>query len=1086
MPRHVFRIGLSLAAVLASYALYAVTVVPLIEPQARLGEKPAPVGTSPRKLPDQADPRLLAWFGDQPGAWELQNPKRLENEQGILLFRDYQTYEGGKLKIHPCTIIFLPHDEGAAATDRARQAVILQAPDGAILKFDRDFDIRRGNVGRLVGGLLLGKVTVRSDDKQPGPHDDLLISTHDVDLTQSTVSTPHPVQFRWGPNHGSGRGMQIEILPDEKKRGPSLKNGPPVKGLKSFTLRSQVQLHLQLEKGLAWAETQGVPAGRQHPDSRASTLTLPADSQTPQPVEVPRSAPIKIACRGPFLFDFVKQTATFEDQVDVLRLNLNGPSDQLTCEVLALYFREAAPSAPPAQDANPQTNGSTTAAAKKSPLSDMPKLELQRIEARGNPVVLSAPASAVYARGERLEYDLASGRVGLEDSREAAFRQESNEIRARQLQYQPGPDGRVGQFLADGGGWLSWEVTSQAVGRQPGQNDPAAPPRRFEASWSRRLYCRPHDGRQVISVEGAAKTRLTELGTLTAEEIHAWLTEQLPPADQPAAPAPAQTRRPARPSSKLIPDRMLATDNVRVDSPQLTGRTRRLEIWFTSTPANEPAAHPDPRTAATPIGTAGQRPAPSQSLDPRSPTSPDRRAAEPGSGQGEILSDASRAASSVQRFDATGDKVEAQVKLHDRAADITELRVTGSAQLWEAQTAQISDLPLKITGDIVQAHHANLPTARVTVSGAPAHVEGRGLTLEGAAIHLDRGANRVWIDGQGQLTLQVDRDLHGRTDLQPLPLEVTWQGRMFFDGQTATFERKVVGRRDRQRLNTETLEVGLLERVDFNNPRSSKRPELERIACREGVYLERQLFGPQGLDAVEQMRAADLSIQHSTGAIVASGPGWLQRVGRARGQSLLTLPGRPQPAAAASAEQQGLEYLHVSFQRGMSGNLHRREMTFADQVQSVYGQVQDWSQLIDPDEPEQLGERGVVVTCDQLTVAEMPGEGNERWLDLLAAGNTLIEGQSFTARGDRLTFSQEHELIILEGTSRAYAELWRQARAGARTSHAAARKIYYWRQSNRIKVEDARFLDLNQLPGENPLRRLPFAAPPTGGNHTRR
>jgi hypothetical protein len=58
------------------------------------------------------------------------------------------------------------------------------------------------------------------------------------------------------------------------------------------------------------------------------------------------------------------------------------------------------------------------------------------------------------------------------------------------------------------------------------------------------------------------------------------------------------------------------------------------------------------------------------------------------------------------------------------------------------------------------------------------------------------------------------------------------------------------------------------------------------------------------------------------------------------------------------------------------------------------------------------------------------------------------------------------------GDGRSDAQLFRQVKVGAQPSSASAGKILYWRGLNRVDVEDARFLDLDQL-GKGPLPQLP-------------
>ena len=88
----------------------------------------------------------------------------------------------------------------------------------------------------------------------------------------------------------------------------------------------------------------------------------------------------------------------------------------------------------------------------------------------------------------------------------------------------------------------------------------------------------------------------------------------------------------------------------------------------------------------------------------------------------------------------------------------------------------------------------------------------------------------------------------------------------------------------------------------------------------------------------------------------------------------------------------------------------------------------------------------------------------------------LVEGESFTARSTRLTWSEAKDLLVFEGDGRSDARLFRQTRPGAPPSSASAGKILYWRALERVEVEDARYLDLDQLRGGAPSG-LPGARP---------
>ena len=70
-----------------------------------------------------------------------------------------------------------------------------------------------------------------------------MIETRDVQLSGQTVSTPHPVDFRWGPHFGRGREMVIKLLGGPPVPGAA---GPSIAGIESFELRHVERLHLDL------------------------------------------------------------------------------------------------------------------------------------------------------------------------------------------------------------------------------------------------------------------------------------------------------------------------------------------------------------------------------------------------------------------------------------------------------------------------------------------------------------------------------------------------------------------------------------------------------------------------------------------------------------------------------------------------------------------------------------------------------------------------------------------------------------------------------------------------------------------------
>lgn len=968
------RIAGSFVIVLIAYWAYALLIVRWIEPSVQSAHGgPVPVSLPEGDLLGEQLKPLQKLFSSD--AWELKNPKILESDRATLLLREYRNLGNGWVEITPCTIIF-PY-EGPADNEeqRLRQSIVLEVPSGALLQFDQSVDITRGKIGRLVSGQLRGKITIRSDWKEVGSEDDLRIVTEDIRLTDRTVTTVHPVDFRWGPHFGRGKDMVINLLAGPPKRGVQA-SGPNFSGVATFEIRTVERLHLDLAQTTAERKTPSEPV------------------------------PVEISCRGPFLFDVGKKVATFRDRVDVTKRNPTGPSDQIACELLSLFFMDRA------------KQKTSEPVKKTAATNDSFNLTAERLEARGNPVVITAPSQQATARGPRVEYNLQTQSIALDGANDVFLRQGPHEIHARSLYYQAGEPGRLGRVMAAGPGWLR--------GQSPDRAD-----QQLEAFWQGQLRVEPHENNQVIALTGGAELKFRGVGQLQASEIFFWLVE---------TPSSAEGG-----ASRLRPDRMLARNDVRMNSMQLSGKMDQMEVWFREERQGQESP---PRRE---FGSAGQT----------------------SSTQPSLMSPGSLSPASVQqRFEVTGRLLRAQVLLNGGQPGISQLQLEDGAQFVETQTAQPGERPILIRGDRMEVTNATSPEATVTVLGRPARFEGRGLGLTGTNIHLHRGANRLWIDGPGQMDLPLSQGQQGPTPASSEILTVNWRERMAFDGETAKFEESIVAvamqSQARTELQTKTLEVKMQRPLRFSESSMSSSPQVEHIRCLGGVLMENRTFDAQRqLTAYDRLQVTDVGVNLLNGELTAGGPGWINSV-RRQSENTPSGENRIAPAAYSSSPanpSNSLMCLHVRFQRSISGNVLRRRLTFHEQVRSAYATVNDWEAFLATDNPDRLGPNGVTMRCEQLSVVEMPQPlGNQRAVELDALGNAVVEGTTFIARGNRVSYSQAKEMLILEGDGRNNAELFQQPQPGAPATSLPAQKIHYWLKTKQVKVIGAQSLQIGQFP----------------------
>ncbi|MCE9557104.1 MAG: hypothetical protein K8T91_27470 [Planctomycetes bacterium] len=1022
------RMLASLIVLWGIYWLYSLIIVPLVEPRAVAyvpKAVPPPGPTAPR--PTKQTEILRRILGDAP---ELHDPIILETPNFTLLLKDYKTIAERQVEIKPCTLVFFPDGSGSES-----RVIVMRAPGGAILDFDEDCDLSRAKIGRLLGGRLVGEVTIQGNlargEAAGDAAGDLRVSTRDVQLNQQRIWTPHDVNFQLGSNRGSGSDMQILLATPTTGNRKGRQAMP--QGIESFQLLRDVRLTANIGGGGLLPGPKGAAAA------------------APQPLEV--------SCQGAFRFDMKDYVATFENQVDVKRMNPTGPADSLSCELLAIHFSRA-DAGPNLRALHPKKQALKAAGGMMPPPGEAAEANLANlrransfsvttVEARGNPVIVHAvtPQGEGEARGEHLEYDVQTGGLLVEGDEAVTLRFGPQQIISKLIRYTPSPDGQSAEALAEGNGKFS--------GALPGD-----PTKRIEATWTRQLSLRPHDGKQLLSVLGNAKLNYADLGSLAGEEIWLWLVDTggAPGGQQPQWANGDQLGGGAtRSAGKYRPHSLLCRGKVEIDSPQFASHTEQLEVWF----------QPGGTNAAA--GAAAEPGAAAPAFQPR----PAGVAAGP-------------------RYELSGRLTRIQFVVGSGQPVLRDVSLSGDVMFSERPAPGVAERPLKLTGDEVQLLSADSAETTLSVAGKPARVEARGLGLSGANIRYDKAASRLWIDGQGEMTFLIPGGGVGgpagggplalpATPAQPAgnkpstPVAVQFAKGLNFDGRTARFDGPVVVRSAERQLQTPQLIVRLSEPIDLTQPKSNRQPQLEKIACIGGIVMENRTLDVSGqVTAIDRLQAADLTIEQPSGALSATGPGWASTI-RAGNNAALPGPlaGRA-PAAAPADVKSKLTYVRVRFAQGISGNVNRRELTFADQIACIYSPVADWAAEIEPPRASDLTADQLLLTCDKMTANDLGAAGappaiagakpdSAATIELQALGNARIDAQRFTAEGDRLIYSAGKQLLTLEGAGQADAHLWQKGPNGEATSHAAARKILYWRATNRVQVQDIRNIDLNQL-----------------------
>ncbi|MBX7074562.1 MAG: hypothetical protein K1X71_15575 [Pirellulales bacterium] len=1072
----------SLAIVLAAFWLYALIAVPLIEPSVELSNVAASTAAERQAARDRPAVRheeLADWFGPQD--WELTSPKVLETARGKLLFREYENGKDGTLRFRPCTVILLGERGDKSEEQWKREAIILQAPDGADLKFDSPLSIGSGKLGKLVAGHLRGRFTIRSDQRAPGPADDLLITSQDALLADNRITSQHPIQFRLAGSYGSGRELRIDLMPSE---GES--EALSFDGIAGIEVRRNVVMNLNVD------ELSSRRSGQPQATQPAPAQAVPLAGQTgPQP-------PIRITSQGPFRFDMTQFVATFKEQVDVLRMHAQGQSDHLHGDLLSLFF-----AAPPGASLEPGRFG---------------KLLPNRIEVRGLPVVMESTLEDMDARGELLIYEFSTRRMTLEGKQPVTVRRGESRIQAPRLLYEPplpSARSRFGRFSATGPGFLD------AV-------RPDRPGEMYRARWSKHALFGPEQQFHLVSLVGDAWFHDARTGALEGEEVYVWLVEQSPP-----NPAPATATSPQR-APPFIPDRMLARGGVRLESQQVTCNVEELQVWFAAaggaavrSPIEELPLPQAPGRALPPVAPprgqptgriqqVGFRGAPPPRAVPRSaapvqyqypvrtPSPPPSTNAAPTAFSGELPPPQNAkplGPGAGARYFVQGKLLQVQLRMQGAtAADIQlqKLRVVDNVRVTEAFHGTPDGAPLVVTGQQLDYEQTNNLDGKLAVIGEPAHVEGRGVTLDGPVIRLNRGESTMDVDGAGAMILPANAQIAvgpsrsgattAATTATTTPIVLNWQKQLHFDGRIAHFTDRVVAKLDQRTLRAGALDVAFSQPVNFANPpRGQGGPEVAELFCSGGLILEGRTVESGRQTSVERMEAKTLRVNRLTGAIFGDGPGSLETV-RIGQWKLPTAPGQSTDLAAVNPGEERLLYLKVEFLTRVTGNLNDRITEFGNRVRTVFGPVTSWDGVVRRDDLDRVGADGkpLAQNCgtldsSRLTVARLQAPDGTTSVALDASGDAKLDGvnfyqQSFRAIGNHIKYEQAKDQIILEGDGRADAVLARYEHVWDKPQYSTSRKITFWPSTSRVHVDGAHQMDL-AIPGRSMPAQLPGTAP---------
>ena len=239
--------------------------------------------------------------------------------------------------------------------------------------------------------------------------------------------------------------------------------------------------------------------------------------------------------------------------------------------------------------------------------------------------------------------------------------------------------------------------------------------------------------------------------------------------------------------------------------------------------------------------------------------------------------------------------------------------------------------------------------------------------------------------------------------------------------------------------------------------------QIAKLICSEDVQFDNVQERDGQMEKVEHLEAQEMTFTNSDGHMLAKGPGLVRTY--TRGQNAMVAPqAKPAPGKQPPPREPDqpkkrdqLYFTEIHFADQMEANRTQDTARFRGQIECMHAPVDDETQRVDPNK---LPSGGMRLACQELEIGSKRGTSGKSFYEMVGTGNVDAEAREFEGRGDRLSYNQEQDRMIFEARPGSFASLYRQTRPGEKPDEARGRKIWYFRSTNRARVEDSNGLDI--------------------------
>ncbi|NND98081.1 MAG: hypothetical protein HKN47_12210, partial [Pirellulaceae bacterium] len=421
-----------------------------------------------------------------------------------------------------------------------RDPIILEAAEGAEIRFAESLDMMSGGAPPIKRGRMMGLVEIRRESTDPDTKP-LLIQTTNVGIDNRKLWTTEPIHMRLGDARMVGRDLTLHL---SSSPGASSGGRGAAAVLDRMELIYLDELFIPLEKN-ALAKNQAKLAAESSPAAALAPASATPSSTYP--------AALSFKCDGRIEYDFTLDRLTLQDNVALTHQVPGVAADRFLCSVLDLEFNDL----------------SNRDLQRERPLD-----WLDQIQATGSPVIVDLPSLDCRITAEQIMFDAVGGLLRASGRSGVHVRRGQIEAQLTQLAYQYNPlePESIGTIDTLGAGTIDI-------------NDPELPVRQIK--WLEQFKLQPLGVANVdqplsdlsLRINGSIEARFADGGDFHADAIDGVLRQVTQPGVIPGE----------QPKQTLRPDRFQATGSVRIDNHAVAAETERLVLFFVDEPDPKPA-----------------------------------------------------------------------------------------------------------------------------------------------------------------------------------------------------------------------------------------------------------------------------------------------------------------------------------------------------------------------------------------------------------------------------------------------------------------------------------------------------------------